>query len=119
MKKGDVVTEKAISGEYVGKLTKQDGAVVTLENPRVVITNPDNGNMGFAKGIATGIDSPKSAVFNSVVMVVNTNPLVEEASLKATGEKLIDTPNQKLLRKEVEGAKKLTIDIMKAMPFKN
>lgn len=98
MKKGDIVTVVAISGEYVGRLTKQDGAVVTLENPRVVITNPENGNMGFAKGIAaTGIDSPESAIFQSVVMVVNTNPLVSEAYLKATGEKLIDTPNQKII----------------------
>ena len=49
MKKGDVVTAVTISGEYVGKLLSQGNGRVELENPRMVLSDPNTGNMGFAK----------------------------------------------------------------------
>ncbi len=56
MKKGDIVTVVTISGEYVGKLVSMEDATVELENPRMILSNPADGSMGFAKGLAaTGV----------------------------------------------------------------
>ena len=49
MEKGDIVTVVAISGEYVGKLVSMEDATVELENPRMILSNPQDGSMGFAK----------------------------------------------------------------------
>ena len=85
MEKGDVVTVVAISGEYVGKLVSMEDATVELENPRMILSNPQDGSMGFAKGLAaTGEESPTSAVFQQVVFVVPSNEKVPNAHLEAT-----------------------------------
>ena len=85
MNVGDIVTVVTISGEYVGKLVSMDDGYVELKDPRMILSNPADGSMGFAKGIAaTGIENPTSATFQQVVMVVPTNSKVAEAHLTAT-----------------------------------
>lgn len=81
----DIVTVIASSGEYVGKMKSVEP--LTLENPRMVIRNPENGEMGFARGIAvTGEENAKEATFNQYVFVVPTNEPVKNAFQEATGE---------------------------------
>jgi len=85
MKKGDIVTVVTISGEYVGKLVSMEDAMVELENPRMILSNPQDGSMGFAKGLAaTGEENPKTATFQQVVFVVPSNQKVADAHLEAT-----------------------------------
>jgi|TARA_R110001606_G_scaffold398842_1_gene579178 hypothetical protein len=85
MEKGDIVTVVTISGEYVGKLVSMEDATVELKDPRMILSNPADGSMGFAKGLAaTGVENPTSAVFQQVVFVVPTNEKVAEAHLTAT-----------------------------------
>lgn len=87
MEKGNIVTVVAQSGEYVGKLVSV-GAVTELENPRMIIRNPNTGEMGFAKGIAaTGEENPTSVVFQSIIFIVPSNEKVVDAFLIATGDK--------------------------------
>ena len=63
MNVGDIVTVVTISGEYVGKLNSQKDGAVTIDNPRMVLSNPQDGSMGFAKGIAaTGLENPPVAI---------------------------------------------------------
>ena len=98
MEKGNIVTVVTQSGEYVGKLVSVD-AVTELENPRMIIRNPENGEMGFAKGIAaTGEENPTSVVFQNIVFCVPSNKRVVDAFLIATGEKdapKIEVPAEK------------------------
>lgn len=85
MEKGDIVTVVTISGEYVGKLVSMEDATVELKDPRMILSNPADGSMGFAKGLAaTGVENPTNAVFQQVVFVVPTNEKVAEAHLTAT-----------------------------------
>ena len=85
MKKGDIVTVVTISGEYVGKLVSMEDAMVELENPRMILSNPQDGSMGFAKGLAaTGEENPTTATFQQVVFVVPSNEKVATAHLEAT-----------------------------------
>jgi len=85
MKKNDVVTVVTISGEYVGKLVSMEDGQVELKDPRMILSNPADGTMGFAKGLAaTGLENPTSAIFQQVVFVVPTNQKVAEAHLTAT-----------------------------------
>ena len=85
MKKGDIVTVVTISGEYVGKLVSMEDAMVELENPRMILSNPQYGSMGFAKGLAaTGEENPTTATFQQVVFVVPSNEKVANAHLEAT-----------------------------------
>ena len=51
MKKGDIVTVVAISGEYVGAFDSQLDTTITLSSPKMIVSNPDGG-MGFAHGVA-------------------------------------------------------------------
>jgi hypothetical protein len=51
----------------------------------MILSNPADGSMGFAKGLAaTGVENPTSAIFQQVVFVVPTNEKVAEAHLTAT-----------------------------------
>ena len=85
MEKGDIVTVVTISGEYVGKLVSMEDASVELENPRMILSNPADGSMGFAKGLAaTGEENPTTATFQQVVFVVPSNEKVATAHLEAT-----------------------------------
>tara|TARA_B110000881_G_C18561145_1_gene509921 strand:- start:1308 stop:1619 length:312 start_codon:yes stop_codon:yes gene_type:complete len=99
MQTGDVVTVVTISGEYVGKLNSQKDGAVTIDNPRMVLSNPQDGSMGFAKGIAaTGLENPPVATFHNVVFVVPSNDKVAEAHAISTGDKdapKIATPAEK------------------------
>ena len=55
MKKGDIVSVVAMSGEYIGELVdNKDG--IELANPKMIVQAPDGG-MGFAKGVAVTIDA--------------------------------------------------------------
>ena len=47
MQTGDVVTVVTISGEYVGKLVSQEDSAITIDNPRMILSNPQDGSMGF------------------------------------------------------------------------
>lgn len=85
MKENDIVSVVASSGEYVGKL--KSITPLTLINPRMILRNPENGEMGFARGIAvTGEEGAKEATFHNYVFVVPTNDGVANAFQDATGE---------------------------------
>ncbi len=98
MEKNDIVTVVTISGEYVGKLSDNDGGQITLSDPRMILSNPETGQMGFAKGIAvTGVENPKEVTFISVVFVTPANATVSTAWQEATSQ--IVTPNKPTLVK--------------------
>lgn len=87
MKKGDIVTVVAISGEYVGEFDSQLDTTITLTQPKMIVSNSDGG-MGFARGVAvTGCEAPKSIVFNNYVFVTESNKGVADAYDIATGKK--------------------------------
>ena len=48
MKKGDIVTVVTISGEYVGVLLSNDNGSVEIEDPRMILSNPNDGSRGLA-----------------------------------------------------------------------
>jgi len=84
MKKGDIVTVVAISGEYVGKFNEVIDGTISLDNPRMIVSNPEGG-MGFAHGVAvTGLEAPTNIVFNNYVFATQTNSGVERAFIEAT-----------------------------------
>ena len=88
MKKGDIVTVGTISGEYVGVLLSNDNGSVEIEDPRMILSNPNDGSMGFAKGLAaTGQENPAHAIFQQVVFVVPSAEKVADAHQIATGKK--------------------------------
>ena len=94
MKVNDIVTIVAQSGEYVGKVKER--SPLTITNPRMIIRNPENGEMGFARGIAvTGEESPSEVLFNEYIFVVPTNQNVKNAFQEATGELI--TPDSKIV----------------------
>jgi len=98
MKNGDIVTVITVSGEYVGKLTYLDGGNVTIDKPRMILQNPQSGEMGFARGIAvTGVENPEEVSFMSVVFVTPTNEQVQKAWQEATSS--IVTPTKPTLVK--------------------
>jgi hypothetical protein len=94
MKKGDIVTVVAQSGEYVGELAKAEP--LTLKNPRMIV-QAQNGGMGFAKGVAvTGKENPESMVLQTYIFVSEVNEAVAEAYDTAVkGEPLIQAPAEK------------------------
>lgn len=86
MKKNDVVTVIATSGEYVGKFENLKDGLLTISDPRMIIRNPENGEMGFARGIAvTGEENPTVVTFNEFVFVVATNDDISNHYQEATG----------------------------------
>ena len=96
MKKGDIVSVVATSGEYVGEYVSHKGTSITLTNPKMIVNAPDGG-MGFARGIAvTGDVNPVEVTFASYVFVVPTNEQVAEAHNQAVnGVPVIATPPEK------------------------
>jgi|TARA_B110001450_G_C17435551_1_gene405713 hypothetical protein len=87
MNNGEVVTVVTVSGEYVGKLQTSaiEDSFVKIVDPRMVLSNPETGQMGFARGIAvTGEESPTAVTFHNVVFVTPTNSKVREAYQEAT-----------------------------------
>ena len=98
MKNGDIVTVITVSGEYVGKLTHLDGGNVSIDKPRMILQNPQSGEMGFARGIAvTCAENPEEVTFQSVVFVTPTNEQVQKAWQEATSS--IVTPTKPTLVK--------------------
>jgi len=94
MKTGDIVTVVAVSGEYVGRL-EEDG--VTLKDPRMIVQNPEDGSMGFARGVAvTGQDGPTTMTFNTYVFMAETNERVAKAWTEATSSLVV--PSKKLAK---------------------
>ena len=88
MQTGDVVTVVTISGEYVGKLLSQEDSAITIENPRMILSNPQDGSMGFARGVAvTGCQNPETITFNNYVFTTESNEGVADAYEIATGKK--------------------------------
>tara|TARA_B100001063_G_C16637596_1_gene489132 strand:+ start:505 stop:804 length:300 start_codon:yes stop_codon:yes gene_type:complete len=99
MEKGDIITAVTISGEYVGKLNTDDvlGSFELL-HPKMILSNPETGEMGFARGIAvTGQENPESVVLHTVVFVCKANDKVVKAWQEATSS--IVTPGQPKLVK--------------------
>ena len=87
MKKGDIVTVVAISGEYVGEYDSHRDTSITLTNPKMIVQNPEGG-MGFARGVAvTGCQNPESITFNNYVFTTESNEGVADAYDIATGKK--------------------------------
>ena len=77
MKKGDIVSVVAMSGEYIGELVdNKDG--IELANPKMIVQAPDGG-MGFAKRCSNGVINPKTMFINNYVFVCETNEQVAEA----------------------------------------
>ncbi len=96
MKKGDIVSVVAVSGEYVGEFVEIKGSTITLNNPKMIVNSPQGG-MGFSKGVAvTGSENPEEMTFSSYVFVVPSNKTVAEAhKLAVNGEPLIQAPAEK------------------------
>ena len=79
MKKGDIVTVVAISGEYVGTFDSQLDTTITLTQPKMIVSNPEGG-MGFARGVAvTGNENPTVITFNNYVFATESNEGVQNA----------------------------------------
>jgi hypothetical protein len=84
MKEKDIVTVVAASGEYVGRMIKFDETGIVLQNPRM-ITYTEDGQMGFAAGIAmTGNIDPKEVTILSIVFVTECNEEIVKAWHQAT-----------------------------------
>jgi len=83
MKKNDVVSVVATSGEYVGKLKKFDEKGVVLSDPRMLIAA--NEGVGFAKGVCmTGQTDVSEVLFRNYVYCTPTNEEFEKAWREAT-----------------------------------
>jgi hypothetical protein len=93
MKVNDIVTVMTTTGEYVGKLTQMDTAVV-LQDPRMITANEQG--MGFASGVAmSGEENPKEMTIMNPVFLCATNSDVADAWRTMTSG--IVTPNSKLV----------------------
>lgn len=96
MKKGDVVSVVTVSGEYVGRMREWSDKGLVIDDPRMILSNPETGQMGFAKGIAvTGEENPTEVTFSTVVFACKSNDKVTEAHQLATGS--IVTPDSKIV----------------------
>lgn len=83
MKKNDVVSVVATSGEYVGKLKKFDERGVVLSDPRMLIAA--NEGVGFAKGVCmTGQTDVSEVLFRNYVYCTPTNEEFEKAWREST-----------------------------------
>lgn len=97
MNTGDIVTVVTTSGEYVGKLSamNEDGSI-QITDPRMILSNPETGQMGFAKGIAvTGEENPKEVEFRNIVFMTPSNEGIQNAWKDATGQ--IITPSSNIV----------------------
>lgn len=93
MQKGDIVTVIAMSGEYVGKFISNDQNGLVIENPRMILQNPETGEMGFAQGVAvTGDQNPKEITFDQYIFITPTNDKVATAWQDATSSIITTKP---------------------------
>jgi hypothetical protein len=73
MKKNDIVSVVAQSGEYVGKYNGEKDGVLLINDPRMLVATAEN-EIGFARGVCmTGRENPTSAQFKNYVYVVATS----------------------------------------------
>lgn len=97
MEINDIVSVVATSGEYVGKYKGVEDGNLTIEDPRMIIRNPESGEMGFARGIAvTGEENPTKVVFNNYVFVVPSNENIASAFTEATSQ-IVTPPKSKIV----------------------
>jgi hypothetical protein len=84
MKKGDVVSLVALTGEYVGKYEDESPNGIILKDPRWVIHGEQG--MGFAHGLcSTGKQNPDKVEFNrgGIIYVVESSEEIEKAYRQA------------------------------------
>jgi hypothetical protein len=97
MEINDIVSVVATSGEYVGKYKGIEEGNLSIEDPRMIIRNPESGEMGFARGIAvTGQENPTSVVFNNYVFCVPCNDSIVKAFTEATS-KIVTPPKSSII----------------------
>jgi len=73
MEVGDIVAVNTPVGEYVGELISFEGDVI-LKKPRLILFNPDDGKMGFAKGISIASEeNPEEVVFRTFTFTTTCN----------------------------------------------
>lgn len=78
MKKGDIVTVVAVSGEYIGKLKRFDEKGVVLSDPRMLVAGESG--VGFARGVCmTGQTDVSEVMFRDYVYCTPTNEDFEKA----------------------------------------
>jgi len=95
MNVGDIVSLVTLSGEYVGQITDLNTTSVSLKDPRMILQSQD-GQMGFAKGIAvTGEENPKEVEFRNIVFMTPSNEGIQNAWKDATGQ--IITPSSNIV----------------------
>lgn len=83
------------TGEYVGRLVAKKGSEVTLQDPRLVMSNEQG--MGFGDRIAmTGVQNPKEVVFYNVFFVTETVNEAKTAWQTATSG-IITPPKQGII----------------------
>jgi hypothetical protein len=83
--KNDVVAVMCNSGEYVGKYESEDDTVVTLKDPRIVVSTQEG--MGFAHGICVTGEADVSTVDiykSSICFVTKVNEDLRKAYVKNT-----------------------------------
>tara|TARA_A200000159_G_scaffold164783_1_gene196232 strand:+ start:2694 stop:2990 length:297 start_codon:yes stop_codon:yes gene_type:complete len=98
MEKGDIVSVVTLNGEFVGKVDSVEP--LTLADPRMIVTNPDNSSMGFAKGVAmTGVENPDTMTFDTFTFVTPTNDKVAEGWTQATSSIVAPKPKKVIVNK--------------------
>lgn len=88
MKRGEVVSVVAVSGEYVGKFNHMKDEVLYIDDPRMLIAGEQG--VGFARGVCmTGAENPNSMAFQQFVYVTRTSEEFEKAYRQATSGLII------------------------------
>lgn len=83
MNNGDIVSIVTAAGEFVGRLSENNGDSVVLTKPRMLVMGESG--MGFARGICmTGVENPEEATFYNTVILTPTNDQVSDAYVEAT-----------------------------------
>jgi hypothetical protein len=84
MKKGDIVTVIAMTGEYVGRLDKIEGSNVVLKDPKLIVKGEDGG-IGFGRGVCMSAEENVGEVaFMGAVFVAPSNERFQSAFIEAT-----------------------------------
>jgi len=90
MELNDVVAVMCNSGEYVGKYESEDDAVVTIKDPRMVVSTQEG--LGFAHGICVTGEADVSTVNiykSSICFVTKVNDDLRKAYVKNTSGLII------------------------------
>ena len=88
MKKGEVVSVVAVSGEYVGKFSHLRDLASTLVETGLLSAGEQDG--GCAAGVCmTGVENPNSMAFQQYVYVTRTSDEFEKAYRQAVSGLII------------------------------